>query len=210
MNNYATTMGSFADTNSALPIFAYSQVSSNRDVSIFKKRKSKSFNIPHYSENNFLSRENIESLKYAHVTKSIRISPSKRLTQSIISLDKLSVSDTYSYLDKKISALKNSLISGYDCEVSEQASEDARFFLKMNIARFNLIAPTVMPIPNNEVNLNWDREEFYLDMAIVGDGTYSYYIKDKLSGEESFDDLALWDKLPSFVVEKLSGNLQVK
>ncbi|MBK0089444.1 hypothetical protein [Erwinia sp. S59] len=210
MNSYAATMSSFADTNSALPIFAFSQNGSNRNTPVFKQRKSKKCNLGHHDDVDVLSRDNIESLLYVHVTNSIRISPSRSLTQSIVNFEKLAVSDIYSYLDKRISALKNSLLSGYECEVSEQASEDARYFLKANIARFNLIAPTVMPIPNNEVNLNWDHKEFYLDMAIVGDGTYSFYIKDKLSGEERFDDLALWDRLPSFLVEKLKGNVQLK
>lgn len=106
MNNYAATMSSFADTNSALPIIAFSQNGSNRNTPVFKQRKSKKFNFGSHDDVDVLSRDNIESLLYVHVTNSIRISPSRSLTQSIVNLEKLAVSDIYSYLDKRISALK--------------------------------------------------------------------------------------------------------
>lgn len=202
MNNYASVYNSFPNTNSALSVIGLSLNSSNKEAPILKSRINKTARCG--------LRDNIDTSVYIHITKNIRISNSKRLTKSIVNDGGLAATDIYDFLDRKILSLNVKPTSGIECDISDKAIEEARYVLKEYIAKLNLLAPKIKAIPNNEINLNWDYKSFYLDMAIVGDGTYSFYVKDKLSGEEDFDDLELWEKLPSFVVEKLNGNVQFK
>lgn len=202
MNNYASVYNSFPNTNSAISVIGLSLNGSNKETYILKEQE-KTVSI-------LGMRDILDTSLYMHITNNIRISNNKNLTKSIGNIENLSVSDIYDFLDRRISALKNNLKSDLEYEISERATEEARYILKEYIAKLNLIAPKVKPIPSNEINLNWDYNDFYLDMAIVGDGTYSFYLKDKISGEEIFDDLELREKLPSFVVEKLNRNFQFK
>jgi hypothetical protein len=205
MLNYASPLDLENNTNSLLSIT--NPISNGTNTSInnnFALKKIKS------EKKNLLLNTNTNPNHYYFSSGEIKITNIEKLTQSISNLKNIIKSDIYSFLDKEIESFNILEFSDNENRISKQATEEARFFLRENITKLRLSPPKVKAIPLSEINLNWNKNDFHLDMAIVGDGTYSFYMKDKITGEEFCYDLEIKDQLPGFIVEKLNGDTEKK
>jgi hypothetical protein len=84
-----------------------------------------------------------------------------------------------------------------------QAIHDAKFFIDNNIRKLGLVMPIIRAITDGEINLFWDLRDIILDVAIFGDGNFSYYSNLKKLNEENYDDLPINESLPYEYIEML-------
>lgn len=54
-----------------------------------------------------------------------------------------------------------------------------------------LVTPKIRAVADGEVNFFWNTDGYLIDMAFFGEGAYSYYYKNKLNGEEEYDDISI-------------------
>ena len=201
MLNYAPLESRFTNTNSLLPVMDFLMIGSNEMVS----RKAKENISEHVKVNQVKSDGLISSFYYEHALGNVFISNYKKLTQEINDLSSAHNTNIYSFLEKKIRSFSMENYFENDLFITQQAIDEACYFFKTNVEFHGLVPPKIQAIPTDEINFNWDRKNFHLDLAIVGDGTYSFYMKDKLTGEELCYDIGITDRLPDFIVKKLSG-----
>lgn len=86
---------------------------------------------------------------------------------------------------------------------AKEAVEDAKSFIETNLRRYGMVIPKIRTISGGEINFYWDNNEVILDVAIFGDGTFSYYSKVKSDNLECCDDKGIFELLPEILLEKL-------
>jgi len=201
MLNYAPLDKPFSNTNSLLPVMDFLFNSSNETT-----RDKSELIINDAEKTTLVKLDNlISSFHYEHAFGKIFISNHKRLTQEINDLILAQHTNIYSFLERKIKSFASKSHLQSDLSISQEAVDEACYFFKKNVEFNGLTPPKIKVIPMDEINFNWDNKSIYLDLAIVGDSTYSFYMKDKLTGEELCYDVGITDRLPNFIVKKLSG-----
>lgn len=135
-------------------------------------------------------------------------------------LPSLDYQGLYSYLVKSITSSKahdnmirrleslRSLIDGWagdeSLAPSGKAIDEAKFILLHYIHNKSLKQPKIRAISDGEVNFYWDNDGFLIDMAFFGEGEYSYYYKNKVNGEEVYDDVSIDKGLSQKIIALLS------
>lgn len=201
MLNYGQLESRFTNTNSLLPVMGFLFNGSNE---VTRERSNEAIKNPE-KINQVKLDGLVSSFYYEHALGNVFISNYEKLTQEINDLSLAQYTDIYNFLDRKIKsfALKNYLEN--DLFITQAAIDEARYFFKNNVEFNGLVPPKIKVIPMDEINFNWDNKKIHLDLAIVGDSTYSFYMKDKLTGEELCYDVGITERLPDFIVKKLSG-----
>ncbi|MFJ3457038.1 hypothetical protein ACIPMZ_08690 [Scandinavium goeteborgense] len=72
-----------------------------------------------------------------------------------------------------------------------EAINEAKEILINVIEKYSLAAPKIRAVADGEVNFYWNTDGYLIDMAFFGEGEYSYYYKNKLNGEEEYDDVSI-------------------
>lgn len=72
-----------------------------------------------------------------------------------------------------------------------EAINEAKNILINVIEKYSLAAPKIRAVADGEVNFYWNTDGYLIDMAFFGEGEYAYYYKNKLNGEEEYDDVCI-------------------
>lgn len=121
--------------------------------------------------------------------------------------DRLFLSNSYTNIINELDGLRD-LADGWSgtnsIAPSSEAIEEAKKVLINVIEKNSLAVPTLRVVSDGEVNFYWNNEGFLIDMAFFGEGEYSYYYKNKLNGEEEYDDVPVAKGFSSKMLELLS------
>ena len=74
---------------------------------------------------------------------------------------------------------------------SSDAINEAKYIITEVIEKKTLTAPKIRAVADGEINFYWNTDGYLIDMAFFGEGVYSYYYKNKLNGEEEYDDVSI-------------------
>lgn len=74
---------------------------------------------------------------------------------------------------------------------NNEAINEAKYIIMEIIEKKSLTAPIIRAVADGEVNFYWNTDGYLIDMAFFGEGAYSYYYKNKLNGEEEYDDVSI-------------------
>lgn len=74
---------------------------------------------------------------------------------------------------------------------SIETINEAKYIILEIIEKNSLSAPKIRPVADGEINFYWNTDGYLIDMAFFGEGVYSYYYKNKLNGEEEYDDVSI-------------------
>jgi len=85
-----------------------------------------------------------------------------------------------------------------------EAINEAKSILINVIEKHSLRAPKIRAVADGEVNFYWNTDGYLIDMAFFGEGEYSYYYKNKLNGEEEYDDVSIDKGFSTKMLELLS------
>lgn len=85
-----------------------------------------------------------------------------------------------------------------------EAINEAKSILINVIEKHSLTAPKIRAVADGEVNFYWNTDGYLIDMAFFGEGEYSYYYKNKLNGEEEYDDVSIDKGFSTKMLELLS------
>ncbi|MBL5905958.1 hypothetical protein [Serratia fonticola] len=114
------------------------------------------------------------------------------------------VSSPYNAAIRKLDGLRQHVNEVEDVDLpTNEAIEDARSFIENNLRKHGLVIPKIRAISGGEINFYWDNSEAILDVAILGDGTFSFYSKVKDSKLEFCDDKKIIESLPEAITDKL-------
>lgn len=72
-----------------------------------------------------------------------------------------------------------------------EAINEAKYILMEIIEKNALTVPKIRAVADGEINFYWNTDGYLIDMAFFGEGAYSYYYKNKLNGEEEYDDVSI-------------------
>ncbi|MBM7356722.1 hypothetical protein [Lelliottia amnigena] len=74
---------------------------------------------------------------------------------------------------------------------NSEAINEAKYIIMEIIEKKSLTAPIIRAVADGEINFYWNTDGYLIDMAFFGEGAYSYYYKNKLNGEEEYDDVSI-------------------
>lgn len=74
---------------------------------------------------------------------------------------------------------------------NNEAINEAKYIIMEIIEKKSLTAPIIRAVADGEINFYWNTDGYLIDMAFFGEGAYSYYYKNKLNGEEEYDDVSI-------------------
>lgn len=90
-----------------------------------------------------------------------------------------------------LGALPNGWLGPDSVAPNVEAIKEAKNILISVIEKYSLAEPKIRAVADGEVNFYWNTDGYLIDMAFFGEGEYSYYYKNKLNGEEEYDDVSI-------------------